>query len=365
MSALPCRIAIVLLAAVMGVTPAVTQTISEESSSAPALPEAPSLQVAGETPAGLAQVRGELQDVQGSPVPDATITLSAAGHLAEHTTTTAHDGTFLFVGLLPGRYRLIVAPGGLEPYASPEFLVHSGATLTLPAIALKLSSTTTINVVATGEQIAAAEIHMQEQQRVLGVFPNFYTSYIWDAQPMSTRQKYRLAGRATFDPLHFLIVAGIAGAEQYNGTYPGYGPGIEGYGKRFGATLADSTISRLVGSAVLPSLLHQDPRYFYQGSGGIPSRTVHAFASTFITRGDNGRNQLNYSHLIGSLVADAVSNAYRPESSRGVTQTFQTFGITLAGNLAGNLFREFVLRSLEPSVPLFAKGKKAAAAGHP
>ncbi|GAC1420667.1 MAG: hypothetical protein NVSMB62_14820 [Acidobacteriaceae bacterium] len=297
-------------------------------------------------------------------MPQAGITLSAPGKTAVHTANTDQDGTFTFTDLPAGQYRLIIAPSGLEPYTSPEFPVHPGATVTLPPIALRVSTTTSVNVVATEDQVAVAEIHMQEKQRVFGVFPNFYTSYIWTAQPMPTAQKYKLAGRALIDPFTFLIVAGLASAEQYNGTYPGYGPGIEGYGQRFGAALADATTSRILGSAILPSILHQDPRYFYQGSGGVTSRTLHAFASTFVTRGDNGRNQPNYSHLLGSLVAGAVSNAYHPESSRGTKQTFQTFGITVTGNLIGNLFREFVLRSLEPAVPMFANGKKVTSAPH-
>lgn len=359
MNLLSCRPCTILLAALLCSAPALPQSLVSSESLPSNLPEAPVPQTGTpESPQGLAQVKGTLQDTEGNPVPEATVTLSAPGKLAVHTAVTQQDGTFIFSGLTPGQYRLIIAPSGLDPYTSPEFPVRAGATVALPAIALRISTTTSVNVVATDEQVAVAEVHLQEQQRVFGVFPNFYTSYIWTAQPMPVAQKYKLAGRALIDPFSFVIVGALAGAEQYNGTYPGYGPGIEGYGKRFGAALADATTARIVGSAVLPALFHQDPRYFYQGSGGAASRTLHALASTFITRGDNGRNQPNYSHLLGSLVAGAVSNAYHPESSRGVTQTFQTFGITVAGNLGGNLIREFILRSLEPAVPLFANGKK-------
>jgi hypothetical protein len=175
---------------------------------------------------------------------------------------------------------------------------------------------------------------------------------------MPAKQKYKLAFHALGDPFQFLVVAGIAGAEQYNNTYPGYGPGLEGYGKRYGAALADSFDSRLFGSAILPTLFHQDPRYFYQGSGGIPSRAWHAAVSTVVTRGDNGKPQPNYSHILGNLIAGGIANAYHPESSRGIGLTFETLGITTAGNVIGNLFREFVLRHLVLSVPDYATGKK-------
>jgi hypothetical protein len=174
---------------------------------------------------------------------------------------------------------------------------------------------------------------------------------------MPASQKYKLAARALIDPVQFLTVAGTAGAEQIGNTYPGYGPGINGYGKRFGAALATSVTSRLVGSAILPSLFRQDPRYFYQGSGGFRSRAGNALGFVFFCRGDNGRNQLCTSHLLGSLAAAGVANAYLPSSSRGIGLTFQTFGIDLAANAAGNLFREFVLRRFE-SIPRFANGKR-------
>jgi hypothetical protein len=324
------------------------------------LPDAPRAPVQAAPPSaeaqGTAQVTGSVADTQGAAVPNATVSLIPLGKLDERTDPSAADGTFTFTCLPASQYRLTVAAQGLDLYTSGEFTVRSGASVTLPAIALKVSTTTDVTVTASPRQIAIAQIHQQEQQRILGVFQNFYTSYIWDAQPMPARQKYRLAFKALYDPPQFLIVAGLAGAEQYNGTFPGYGPGIQGYGKRYGAALADEIDARIIGSAILPSILHQDPRYFYQGSGSIPSRALHAAAFTFTARGDNGKTQPNYSHLLGSLASAGISNVYHPAGSRGVGDTFQTFGIDLAGNIFGNLFREFVLRRLE-SVPTFANGK--------
>ncbi len=306
---------------------------------------------------GTASVNGIVLDIQGSPVPEATVVLAAPGKLGEKSVVAGSNGSFSFTGLAPAEYRLIITAQGLDRYTSGEFSVKSGESVTAPKTALKISTTTSIDVVASSDAVALDQIHEQEKQRVLGVFQNFYTSYIWDAQPMPAKQKYKLAFRSLIDPPQFLIVAGIAGAEHYNGTFPGYGPGIEGYGKRYGAALADSVTARIVGSAILPSVLHQDPRYFYQGSGGVGSRIWHSVESVFVTRGDNGRPQPNYSHLGGSLAAGAMSNLYHPETSRGVDNTFKTFGISIGGNIAGNLFREFILRGFVPSVPDYAKGK--------
>jgi len=335
-------------------SPAVGQALSKLGG----LPDAPApvVQTAPGEVQGTAQVIGTLHDAQGNPVGAATVTLIPLGKLGERTTTSADDGSFTFTALPPSQYRLTVEAQGLDFYTSGEFTVRAGASVTLPAIALTISTTTNVTVTASPDQIAIEEIHEQEQQRVFGVFQNFYTSYIWDAKPMPVKEKYRLAFRAIIDPPQFLIVAGLAGAEQYNGTFPGYGPGIEGYGKRYGAALADEIDSRIIGSAILPSLLHQDPRYFYQGSGSVASRTFHAVSYTFVARGDNGKTQPNYSHLLGRLAAAGISNTYHPAGSRGIGDTFQTFGIGMAGNIVGNVFREFVLRHLE-TVPDFANGK--------
>jgi hypothetical protein len=307
---------------------------------------------------GTARVDGVVQDVQGNIVPEAKVILTAPGKLGEWTTVTGRDGSVSFTDLPAGAYHLTVTGPDLETYVSPEFAVKSGETVAVPRIGLRVVSNTSVEVTASNDQVAIEQIQEQEKQRVFGVIQNFYTSYIWNAAPMPAKQKYKLAFRTIGDPTTFLIIAGIAGAEQYNGTYPGYGPGIEGYGKRYGAALADSVTGRIIGSAILPTLLHQDPRYFYQGSGGVPSRAFHAVASALVTRGDNGKQQPNYSHLLGNLAAGGIANAYHPEASRGVGLTFQTLGVNTAANAIGNLFREFLLRHLEPSVPGFAKGKE-------
>jgi hypothetical protein len=303
-------------------------------------------------------IEGEVFDAQGAVVPGAKVTLTAAGNFDSRVATAESDGRFRFTAIPAGLYRLIVSAEGLETFTSSEFSTKASQVTEAPNITLRAAGTSvSVRVTATAEQVAEAQVNAEEKQRVLGVFPNFYTSYIWKAEPMSARQKYKLAFRATVDPVNFLVIAGVAGAEQYHGTYPGYGSGIEGYGKRYAAAYADALTSRIIGSAVLPSLLHQDPRYFYQGSGGARSRASHAVASTFVCRGDNGGLQPNYSHFLGSLAAGAIANAYHPASSRGAGLTFETLAVTTGANMVGNLIREFVLRGLVPSVPDFANGK--------
>jgi len=306
---------------------------------------------------GTAQVTGVVLDVQGSPVPQASVTLAGAGILGDRTTTAEGDGSFLFTSIPPGQYRLLVTAQGLDAYTSGEFTLKPGETLAAPKIALKISTTTSIDVIASTEQIAEAEVHVEEKQRVFGVLPNFYTSYVWDAAPMTSKQKFRLSARALLDPAAFGVVALIAGIEQASNTYPSYGNGIEGYGKRYGAAFADATVGRFVGSAILPSVLHQDPRYFYQGSGGFKARFRHAMGAVAVCRGDNSKRQPNYSRLFASLAAGAIANAYHPAADRGIGLMLTTFALTTAGNGGDNFLREFVLRGLIPAVPAYAKGR--------
>ena len=120
---------------------------------------------------------------------------------------------------------------------------------------------------------------------------------------------------------HLLGRRMFAAAEQWQNTFPGYGQGAQGYAKRYGAAYADEAISRMIGSAILPSLLHQDPRYFYRGSGSKKSRALYAISAAVICRGDNGRMQPNYSYVAGAFAAGGISNLYHPAGDRGAGLT--------------------------------------------
>jgi hypothetical protein len=124
---------------------------------------------------------------------------------------------------------------------------------------------------------------------------------------------------------------------------PNYGQGWGAYGQRYGAAAADGISDIMIGGAILPSLLHQDPRYFYQGEGTTKSRTLHALSSPFVCRGDNGRLQPNYSTIGGDLASATLANAYYPASDRGVRQTFDTVLINTAERMFTALAQEFIM----------------------
>ena len=152
-------------------------------------------------------------------------------------------------------------------------------------------------------------------------------------------------------------MAGIAGAEQYKNIFPAYGSGIEGYGKRYGAALANHVSGNLLGRAVYPSIFHQDPRYFYKGKGSIRSRVLYALSAAVIARGDDGRWKPNYSHVLGTFSAAALSNLYYPASDRGASLVLFNGLAGTGADAAGNLIREFLLKGITSHAPKGTNGQ--------
>jgi hypothetical protein len=259
-----------------------------------------------------------------------------------------NDGHFSFADLDPGSFQLTVkAPGFAEQKQAG--VLQAGQTYLVPQMALVVATEVDVQVTETQVQIAEEQIHVEEKQRVLGVFPNYYVSYVPDAVPLNPRQKFQLAWKANVNPFSFGIAAFIAGLEQADDAFSGYGQGAQGYAKRYGATYADTFIGTLIGGAILPSLLKQDPRYFYKGTGSRKSRLLYAVANAVICKGDNGRWQPNYSSMVGALAAGGISNLYYPAKSRsGVGLTFENAAIGIGGSALGGVFQEFFLRRLTP-----------------
>ena len=168
---------------------------------------------------------------------------------------------------------------------------------------------------------------------------------------MTPKQKYKLAVRSIVDPATFIIVGGFAGLEQATNEFSGYRQGAAGYGKRYGAGLADTDIGAMLGGAVLPVLFHQDPRYFYKGTGTKWHRTLYALSTAVIARGDNGKWQPAYAGVLGDFASGAISNLYYPASNRnGAELTIENGFLAVAGTGVGNLLQEFVLKKISSGI---------------
>jgi hypothetical protein len=265
------------------------------------------------------------------------------------------NGEFNFTKIAAGSYLVMVNAKGFAPFTSAEFVVTAQQAYEVPDVLLSVAAASIEVTVRPTDLIAAQQIKTEEKQRLIGVIPNFYTSYIYDAAPLTAKQKFSLAARGTFDPVSIIGVGFAAGLEQANNSYAGYGQGAAGYSKRFAAKFVDGRSSDFLTHAVFPSLFHQDPRYYYQGSGSFKSRFIHAVGSAFATRSDSGRTVPNYSFLLGDMCSAALSNLYYPPANRGASLVFNRVAVGLAGRVGGNLIREFLSKRLTTNVPLDGK----------
>ena len=297
-----------------------------------------------------ANIGGTVTDTNGDTVAGVTVVLEAVRSKERRTTVANERGSFQFDNLKPGTsYRITIEVQDFDAWNSPPIVLSPGQYLFLSDIKLKVSnSVTSVTVYATQEQIATEQVTIEEKQRVFGFIPNFYVTYDPHPVPLTTKLKFRLAYKANTDPVTFFGIAFMAAIYQA-GDVPNYQQGWAGYGQRVGAGLADTTTDIFFGGAILPSLLHQDPRYFYQGTGTKKSRALHALSSPYVCKGDNGKTQPNYSSLGGDLISGAISNIYYPETNRGAALVFQGFFITTGVRTVNALLQEFVIRKLTPS----------------
>jgi Carboxypeptidase regulatory-like domain len=290
---------------------------------------------------------GTVTDVNNDTVPGATVVLEDPILKDPRTVISNNNGFFQFNNVEPGSYHVTVSAQGFADWTSPAIILKPGQYAILTGSKLRIAEVrTTINVTpASSEEIAREQVKAEEQQRIFGIVPNFYVVYDHNAAPLTTKLKFQLATKVLYDPVTIFGVAAIAGINQA-GDVPNYGQGAKGYAERFGAAYASGATDIMIGGTILPSLLHQDPRYFYQGTGTKKSRAWHAVSSTFICRGDNGQLQPNYSTIGGDLAAAAIATTYYPPSDRGPGRVFGTALINTGERALANLAQEFILRRI-------------------
>jgi len=189
-------------------------------------------------------------------------------------------------------------------------------------------------------QKAEEEVREQEHQRVAGIVPSFNVTYHADAVALSPSEKFRLQFRASVDPYTFAIAAIVAGLGEANDEDSGFGWGPGGYGKRVAAAYGDNVIGNTLGNALLPSILHQDPRYYRLGHGAVAHRFLYAFATTFICKHDNTHKwEPNYSNVLGNMIAGEISQYYTPGGDPGKVGSVIETGLTVTfeGSFGGEL----------------------------
>ncbi len=323
--------------------------LAQQGSAASARPGAP--MQSSEIHAASA-VRGTVTDVSGGVVPGAAIVLVEMQSGATSNAVSDSSGFFSFAGVSQGTYRITITARGFATWVQSDIPVEAGVDQDLSHIVLPVATATTdVQVLYTQHELAEQQLQIEEKQRVLAIIPNFYSSYNWHAPPLSVGQKMRLAFKSGTDPVAFLGAGFAAGVEQGQDSFPGYGQGAAGYGKRYGAAYADGLIGSVVGGGLLPSLFHQDPRFFYKADGTVRQRALYAIATAVIRRGDNGKWQPDYSGILGNIASGGISNLYYPASDRGAGLVFENAAIGTAFGTIGALMLEFVVPWLTTGGP--------------
>jgi hypothetical protein len=295
-------------------------------------------------------INGTIVDRSGAVVTGARVKLTSEDQSISQEALSGDDGKFSLANIPPGPFHLTITSEGFETQASSGTL-RPGEAYIVPQITLAVATAISeVRVVPSTVEIAEDQIKVEEKQRVLGVIPNFYVSYVQNAVPLTPKQKFELAWKSTIDPVNFAVTGAIAGIQQAQDDFPGYGQGSQGFAKRYAATYGNFLTGTYIGGAILPSLLKQDPRYFYKGTGTKRSRILYAIANSVICKGDNGHWQANYSGILGSLAAGGISNLYYPAKDReGAQLTFENALIGIGATAAINLLQEFVMRRLTPN----------------
>lgn len=171
--------------------------------------------------------------------------------------------------------------------------------------------------------------------------PYFGVTSRRNAAPLTTGQKFHLFAKSSFDPFEYAAAGLQAGLGQATNEFPGYGQGAAGYGKRYGASLADQVSSSFFANFVYPTLLKEDPRYFRLGQGSIKRRIGYSLAQEFVTVTDKGTRRFNFSNVLGAFSSGGLSNVYYPQTDRGFSLTMSRSAISLLYGSAGGLVDEF------------------------
>lgn len=292
-------------------------------------------------------IAGVVTDADGAAIPGAKITI-VSNDRVEVLISGVSNGTGGFsLSDVPSAVAITVSVtrDGFAQWTSGSISLTPGQYLQLPSITLAVGTFAQTVDAVFPEQIAAQQVKEEEKQRVLGVIPNFYVAYDHNAVPLTSPLKFHLAYKASTDVVTFASAAFAAGLYQAS-DHLDFQQGAKGYGQRAGAVYADGVSDILIGGAILPSLLHQDPRYFYQGTGTTKSRLMHALSTPFVCKGDNGKWQFNYSSIGGDLASGALSNLYYPSSNRGASLVMNTALTAAAGRALNAVAQEFVLKKL-------------------
>lgn len=291
-------------------------------------------------------IHGSVVDASGAQVAGAVVVLEGPGRTERRLASDA-EGNFKFDGVSAGLFEVRVQADGLQPDVESG-RIGEGEQVELAPVTLRPGAVIEVNAISPREEMQL-EVKAEEKQRLAGFMPNFYVVYDQHPQALTAGRKFHLAMKTIVDPTTPLVVGGVAGMQQAKNMFPGYGQGAAGYGKRFGAGLADLSVGTMLGGAVLPTVFRQDPRYFYKGTGSVRSRVLYALSTAVRSRSDKGKWQPAYASVLGDFGAGAISNLYYPASDRhGAGLTIENGFLSVASDAFNNVVQELLLRRFTP-----------------
>jgi hypothetical protein len=192
-----------------------------------------------------------------------------------------------------------------------------------------------------GEQRVPGQPAVVEDKRAFGVLPNYRTAEAdGPFVAITTRQKFTIARKDTFDWPSYILAGAFAGISQLGDSNPSFGQGAKGYGRRYLSSVADQDIGNFMSEAIMPSLLHQDPRYFRKGHGSVKGRIAYAASRVLIARGDSGNWQFNASEFLGNGIVASIGNAYYPDAV-GFDPTMQRMFTQIGTDAISQVLKEF------------------------
>jgi hypothetical protein len=182
-----------------------------------------------------------------------------------------------------------------------------------------------------------------ESKRMFGLIPNYKTvpSVNTSVPRMTVKDKFALAARDSFDPMAFVVAGMYAGVGQLARQNESWGLGAQGYGKRYGAAVADQVSGTFFQEAIVPALFHQDPRYCRKAEGSFGKRLRYALSRTFVIRSDAGKTQLNAPEFLGNAMQFALSVTYYPPESRTAAEVGTKYAAQIGSDAFFNVLKEF------------------------
>jgi hypothetical protein len=234
---------------------------------------------------------------------------------------------FRFLLILGGTVCTLVSPM-LAQYAGVDSVAAAEAPASAPAAAFDTP-------------VAGAVNPAPVSKRAFGVLPNYRTAEKTDVyMPISIKRKYYIGLKDSTDYPIYGLSAVLAGLGQWTDSHASYGQGLEGFGKRYASTISDQLIGNFLTESIMPSLLHEDPRYFRRATGSKWARTGYAASRVFVTKTDSGKTMFNFAEVSGNAIAATIGNAYYP-GERSLNDNVERFYSQLATDAFSQVLKEF------------------------